>query len=227
MGATARHTTIKICGLMTKETAETVGRLPVDHVGFVFAESRRQVSAALAGELTRTLRRAGSRALTVGVFVKADIARIAETIRVAGLTGVQLHGDEPPDFCREVKAAFPAIRLFKVFTPQTEATEQAVRQQLDPFRACCDAVMLDTAGGGTGRTFDWTALPVYRQWAEEAGLPLIVAGGLNPDNVGELVGRYRPDGVDVSSGVETAGQKDSQKIIAFVERVKQCDWQCT
>lgn len=223
----AKHTTIKICGLMAKETAETVGRLPVDQVGFVFAESRRKVSASLAGELIRTLRLAGSRALPVGVFVKPDIARIAETIRVAGLMAVQLHGGEPPDFCREVKEAFPSIRLFKVFTPDPEATDHAIRRQLDPFRACCDAVMLDTAGGGTGRTFDWTALPAYRRWADEAGLPLIVAGGLNPDNVGALVERYRPDGVDVSSGVETDGQKDARKIIAFIERVKQIDRQRT
>ena len=212
---------------MARETAETVARLPVDMAGFVFAESRRRVEPRLAGELVGILRDAGSRALAAGVFVDADFAAVAETIGTAGLQIVQLHGRETPDYCHKIKEAFPEVRIFKVFAPPEQATADAVRRQLDPYLGRLDAVMLDTAGGGTGRTFDWERIPVYRRWADDAGLPLIVAGGLNPGNVESLIERYRPDGVDVSSGVETDGKKDPQKIIAFIERVKTIDRQRT
>jgi phosphoribosylanthranilate isomerase len=100
----------------------------------------------------------------------------------------------------------------------------AITNQLDPYRGLCDSILLDTydpiVGGGTGETFAWNRIPAYQAWAAEAGMPLIIAGGLKPDNVGELITNYKPDGVDVSSGVETAGAKDILLIKAFIERVR-------
>lgn len=94
----------------------------------------------------------------------------------------------------------------------------------DEYVGSIDALMLDTydakAAGGTGRTFQWAVIPYYLAWAQKAGIPLLVAGGLHAGNVSELIDTYKPHGVDVSSGVETAGVKDIAKITEFVERVK-------
>jgi phosphoribosylanthranilate isomerase len=98
-----------------------------------------------------------------------------------------------------------------------------VERQLGGYRGAVDAILLDTHdpvyGGGSGTTFAWECIPPYLRWAREAGIRLLVAGGLSADNVGELVAAYGPDGVDVSSGVETDGVKDIAKIRDFVERV--------
>jgi len=100
----------------------------------------------------------------------------------------------------------------------------AAASRLDPYLDAIDAVLLDTydpaAAGGTGRTFAWECIPLYLAWTRRHGLPLIVAGGLHADNVRELIDRYGPDGVDVSSGVETNGEKDIEKIATFVKKVK-------
>lgn len=92
-----------------------------------------------------------------------------------------------------------------------------------PYAGTVDAFLLDTPGGGTGRRFAWDVIPGYAAAARELGVPLFVAGGLDPGNVTDLVGRYGPDGVDVSSGVETDGAKDPAKIAAFLERVRDID----
>ncbi len=99
--------------------------------------------------------------------------------------------------------------------------------QLDPFRHSIDAVLLDThdplTGGGSGKAFAWNRIPSYLNWSRKNGLQLFVAGGLHDGNVDVLVRDYLPDGVDVSSGVETEGKKDIEKIRRFVERVKAND----
>lgn len=101
-----------------------------------------------------------------------------------------------------------------------DAALSAIAAALDPYAPHIDGLMLDTAGGGTGKTFEWERIPPYQAWARRHGIPLLVAGGLHPDNVAALIETFEPDGVDVSSGVETDGTKDVAKITAFVERVK-------
>jgi phosphoribosylanthranilate isomerase len=216
-----KRTTIKICGLTTASVVEAVSGYSVEQVGFVFAMSRRKITPEQAGIFIMQLRSSGSKALSVGVFVNPSMEELRDTLHLAPLDVIQLHGNESPDFCSFVKREFPDKLIYKVFAVDSVATSESVAQLLEPYRDVVDAIMLDAAGGGTGTTFQWESIPTYQTWTRFAHLPLIIAGGLYPDNVQELIKRYQPDGVDVSSGVETDGQKDLQKIKAFIERVKQ------
>jgi phosphoribosylanthranilate isomerase len=230
------RTIVKLCGFRSVETVKALRGLPIDYIGFVFASSKRQVTPqeALAMAQSRAVTADGRLPQTVGVFVNPSISELSEVLRVVALDVIQLHGQESPEFCRKVKETFDNIQLFKVLpVPQEDAKaaggngEAAAAAAAEPYSGLIDALMLDTlaagASGGTGKTFRWSVIPDYAAWAERTGIPLIAAGGLNADNVAELLNRYRPHGVDVSSGVETDGVKDMKKIEAFVERVKQHD----
>ncbi|PZE21939.1 phosphoribosylanthranilate isomerase [Paenibacillus xerothermodurans] len=254
--------TVKICGLQQTEMVRAVLHLPIDHIGFVFAPSKRQVTPERAREMIRVLverREAGMPVpLTVGVFVNPTQCDLTEVMEKAPLDVIQLHGQESPEQCRWVKDAFPAVRVWKVVsvaqlqvesdrrTPgershtvsgaaevssvATCATADVAAAVLEPYRHAVDGIVLDTFdpvyGGGSGKTFAWDAIPPYQEWCRANGIELLVAGGLQAGNVGALLDAYAPDGVDVSSGVETDGVKDLNKIISFVERVKQ-HVQCT
>jgi phosphoribosylanthranilate isomerase len=215
--------TVKICGLQSVSTLESMLYLAVDHIGFVFAKSRRQVTPEQAGEMIEYLK-ANARPipLTVGVFVNPAKEELTEVLKLAPLDVVQLHGEESPDFCQWVKETFK-VKVFKVFSV-SERHQHTVEMLLDPYQKVMDAVMLDTydpiVGGGTGQTFAWDCIPDYKQWTKQQGLPLMIAGGLHADNVSDLIAEYHPDGIDVSSGVESDGVKDITKIKNFVERVK-------
>ncbi|MBW4082821.1 phosphoribosylanthranilate isomerase [Paenibacillus sp. S150] len=219
---------VKICGLQDVEVLKSMKRLPLDYVGFVFAESRRRVSPERAAELVAEL--AGwenvKSPLAAGVFVNPSLAELEALLSSVPLHVVQLHGQESADYCRAVKAAFPQVQVWKALS--VAASDAGFpgegAHMLQQYAGAVDALLLDTydpAGGGSGRTFDWDRIPAYQQAASEYGLPLFVAGGLHPDNVRELLDGYAPYGVDVSSGVESDGIKDIAKITAFVERVKQ------
>lgn len=219
---------VKICGLQTEEMAEQVAGLPIDYVGFVFARSKRQVTPSQAGAMLRRLQTEEHRPQAVGVFVNPSLDELGAVLREAPLDVVQLHGQESPEFCLSVKNSFPEVQVFKVHTVSVSTpsaiTAESVRDRLEPYRGTVDGMLLDTFdpvyGGGSGKTFAWEMIPPFQEWCREAGIPLLVAGGLQPDNVGELLHDYAPDGVDVSSGVETDGDKDIGKITTFVERVK-------
>lgn len=236
-------TTVKICGLQSVEMLESMINLPVDQVGFVFAKSKRQVSVEQAKAMVDFVRsQERFNPLTVGVFVNPEREFISSLLEMVPLDVVQVHGSEPPEFCRWVKDTF-GVQIYKSYSiaaaqSNSEPLERNqagnkndhesvkhVAAQLDPFKGTIDALLLDTFdpvyGGGSGKVFAWERIAPFQAWAREAGIQLIVAGGLTPDNVGDLIARTAPDGVDVSSGVETDGVKDMMKITAFVERVKQ------
>jgi phosphoribosylanthranilate isomerase len=229
--------TVKICGLRTVETVQAIRDLPIDHIGFVFAESKRQVTPAQAKVLIDALRSGGSNdrpaPLAVGVFLDPTLEELQEVLAEAPLDAVQVHGSKGPEYIREIKRRW-GVKVIKVLSVgpsadgadnrSTEAIGTDDLPSLEAYRGLIDAVLLDTydpaVGGGTGRTFAWDRIPAYRQKARECGVPLIIAGGLHADNVRDLFDKYAPDGVDVSSGVETDGIKDIRKIATFVERVK-------
>ncbi|MUG71734.1 MULTISPECIES: phosphoribosylanthranilate isomerase [Paenibacillus] len=229
---------VKICGLQTPDLAAEVARLPVDYVGFVFARSKRQVSAAQAGAMIAAMREASPerRVKAAGVFVNPALEELDAVLREAPLDVLQLHGQETPDYCRTVKERYPGVEVIKAFSLPHEAAAagdgpsgagpdvSAIADRFNPYLGTIDGILLDTLdplyGGGSGKTFAWHVIPSYLAWSREAGIPLLVAGGLRPDNVGSLLDAYHPDGVDVSSGVETDGAKDLMKIKTFVERVK-------
>jgi phosphoribosylanthranilate isomerase len=243
---------VKICGIQQPEMVLAILHLPIDYLGFMFAKSKRQVTSATAGAMIRVLdghRKAGyPTPLSVGVFVDPSKPELQSIMKDAPLDVIQLHGQESPELCQWVKETFPSVRVWKVVSiaalergdasdtrkviEATDTVDSAdsykhISLLLEPYKAWVDTFLLDTFdpiyGGGSGKTFAWEAITPYQNWCRENGLKLIVAGGLEADNVGELLDRYDPDGVDVSSGVETDGVKDTGKIIQFVERVKHRD----
>ncbi|WP_422122163.1 tryptophan synthase subunit beta [Planococcus sp. X10-3] len=197
-------TKVKICGLQEVEHLQAARG--ADAVGFVFAPSRRKVSveqaARLAAELPASIER-------IGVFVNADLTEILEAIRTVPLTMVQLHGDEPDDLIRSIP-----VKVIQAFSVRDDRDVEKLE------RSIADYVLVDAPGihyrGGSGRTFDWTLLERSTIEFEK----LIVAGGLDADNVGTAISRTKPYMVDVSSGVETDGKKDVDKIKNFIKTVK-------
>ncbi|HEU4964638.1 MAG TPA: phosphoribosylanthranilate isomerase [Bacilli bacterium] len=206
----AQTTAIKICGLNTREHISHVNALPADYIGFVFAKSKRQVTAEQVADLTRDL------PLTtklVGVFVNEEPDEILRIAQVAGLDVLQLHGDETPATCRELRER-SGLQVWKAWSVHQDERDA----RLTEYGEVVDAILLDNARGGTGQKFSWDAIPTLRDYIGD--LPLFVAGGLDPVNVGDLLAAHRPFGVDVSSGVETEGAKDAAKITAFVQKVR-------
>ena len=158
------------------------------------------------GLLEHAARRGGP--LTVGVFVNATVAEMNGVAERVGLDLIQLHGDEGWEVARELVR--PAVRVVHM---EAGVDAAAVGGQLRGGHAA--AVLLDSKGGGTGKSFDWDVGAEVQRNA-----PFILAGGLRPDNVADAVARVRPWCVDVSSGVESDGAKDNAKIEAFVKNAK-------
>ncbi len=206
-------TRIKVCGITNREDAEFACRCGVDAIGFVFAESPRQVTPERAREILRGLEPS---VVGVGVFVDRPAEDVRRVLEFTGCSVAQLHGEEGPE-CVEALAPFGVVKVVKVGA-SGGATEIA-----PPYRAA-KAILLDTLvegkAGGTGERFDLAAAKEM----VKAGYRVIVAGGLTPDNVGEVVRTVRPYGVDVSSGVEAEpGRKDHGKVARFVEAVRAAD----
>ncbi|OAB32608.1 N-(5'-phosphoribosyl)anthranilate isomerase [Paenibacillus macquariensis subsp. defensor] len=226
------NTVVKICGLQDVEVLKSMLNLPVDYIGFVFANSRRQVTAEGANILLQQLQdwQHETRPESAGVFVNPNMDFLSKVMEHAPLDVIQLHGKEDAVFCEAVKRKF-GVKVFKAVSVHSKGTENesnSIDQHVisKDYVGVIDALLLDTFdpiyGGGSGQTFAWEKqIPHYQEWSSEHDTPLFVAGGLEPNNVGELITKYHPYGVDVSSGVETNGLKDIEKIKAFIERVKQ------
>ncbi|MFC5467758.1 phosphoribosylanthranilate isomerase [Cohnella suwonensis] len=217
-------TAVKICGIKEEATLVGMGGLDVAYIGFVFAKSKRQVTPERAARLLEVARgvpmAGGNRPLAVGVFVDPSMEELEATLAAVPLDVVQLHGKETPAFSREVGERF-GVEVWRAL-PVTESSEEEPTDgpaRLTAYEGAVSTILLDTAGGGTGKTFRWDVIPSYQEAAKANGLRLFVAGGLSPDNADRLISAYRPAGVDISSGVETDGTKDNGKIAAFVERV--------
>ncbi len=201
------RTLVKICGLRDVEAARAALDAGADYLGFVFAPSRRQVSPE---EVRAIVRELPAGAPTVGVFVNASPAEIEEVCAACGLAYAQLSGDEPPEVAAAV--GVPVLKAFRVRGPEVEA-------ELRRFRGVASAFVLDGyqpgAFGGTGQTCDWAVAADLT-----SRYPVLLAGGLTPENVGAAIAAVRPLGVDVSGGVEVAGRKDVGRIREFVRAVR-------
>jgi phosphoribosylanthranilate isomerase len=205
------RTRIKVCGLTSAADAAEAVRAGADAVGVILSESPRQVTLEQAETIFRSLPPYIGK---VGVFVDAPLDLVERVVEVAGLTTVQYHGSETPEDC----AAAP-VQVVKSFKVGTEFDSRV----MEPFRGTVAAVLLDTyhpqLDGGTGTAFDWQSITGLPEWA-----PFVLAGGLNPANVGEGIRELRPYAVDVSSGVEERpGAKDRQRLHAFVASVRMAD----
>ncbi len=221
-----RPAQVKICGIKEEATLQAMSGLPVEYIGFVFAKSRRQLTPERAGKLlaaSRSIPMAnGKPPLSVGVFVNPTMEQLKDTLSIVALDVVQLHGEETPEFCREAGERFK-VEIWRAL-PVTDGTDSKDSlsgvARLAAYKDVVSAILLDTAGGGTGKAYRWDVIPSYQEAARNLGLKLIIAGGLTPENANELITAYHPEGVDISSGVETDGIKDINKITAFAERVR-------
>jgi phosphoribosylanthranilate isomerase len=211
-------THVKICGIRDKTHALAAVEAGADFIGLVFAPSRRQVSPQKALQLVELIRGLRSRPAVVGVFVNAAAQEVNHIADYCQLDWVQLSGDETWQYCQELKKAI--IKVIHVSSGQKTdeilADIETGYQLLPEKELVC---LLDSrvvgAYGGTGQVFNW-------QLAREVSVrfPVMIAGGLTPANVGQLVREVQPWGVDVSTGVESNGLKDASKIRAFVKAVR-------
>lgn len=191
-------TKVKICGLSTKGAVETAVSAGADYIGFVFAPSKRQVTLGQAAELAKII---PTNVNKVGVFVSPSRADLLEAIEKVGLDLVQVHGQVADDLFEDLPCA--SIQAVQVDGNGHVPNSQA------------DYLLFDAPVAGSGQTFDWGRLDT-----RELAQPFFIAGGLNEDNVARAIQHFSPFAVDVSSGVETDGQKDHEKIRRFIERVK-------
>ena len=191
-------TKVKICGLSTKEAVKTAVSAGADYIGFVFAPSKRQVTVEQATELAEII---PANVKKVGVFVSPNRTELLEAIEKVGLDLVQIHAQVADDLFENLPCA--SIQAVQVDGDGHVTNSQA------------DYLLFDAPVAGSGQTFDWGRLDTT-----ELARPFFIAGGLNEDNVARAIQHFSPFAVDVSSGVETDGQKDHEKIRRFIERVK-------
>lgn len=201
------QTKVKICGLRRKEDIDMVNQYLPDYVGFVFANSKRQVSVERAAYLKGML---STKILAVGVFVNAPVEEIVSICRKEIIDVVQLHGEEDRSYIERLRSF---IRQPIVCAVRVQSTAQILQAQALP----CDMLLLDTYTkgqyGGSGKTFDYSLIPKLKK-------SYFLAGGLEKDNVRQAIEKCHPYAVDVSSGVETDGIKDEEKIAKFISAVR-------
>lgn len=211
MYAPVRRTRIKICGITRPEDAAAAAAAGADAIGLVFyAGSPRAVTPERARALVAAL---PPFVTTVGLFVNASEQEVRAVLHQVPLDLLQFHGDETPAYCACFGRPYlKALRMRADLDPgrEAQAFQGAAGLLLDAYRP--------DAYGGTGERFDWTRIP------GTLSLPVVLAGGLDPDTVGQAVALARPYAVDVSSAVEAAkGIKDPQRIAAFVAAVRAAD----
>jgi phosphoribosylanthranilate isomerase len=200
---------LKICGITSLPDARYCAGAGVDMLGFIFhAESPRAVDPASVREIAGWIH--GPE--IVGVFVDADLGHMQTVAEQASLTMLQLHGNEPPELCARLD--LPVIKAFRV---RPGETAQDIRERVDPYRDAVRYILLDAfvegVAGGTGETFDWD---IARELS--SAYPLLLSGGLNASNVEEAVATVRPQGIDLSSGVELRpGNKDFDLVADLID----------
>ena len=191
-------TKVKICGLSNIEAVKTAVSAGADYIGFVFAPSKRQVTLEQAAELAKFI---PSHIQKVGVFVSPGRAELLEAVDKVGLDFVQVHG-------QVVDKLFENLPCASIQAVQVDGNGHVPNSQ-------ADYLLFDAPVAGSGQTFDWGQLDTT-----ELAQPFFIAGGLNEDNVARAIQHFSPYAVDVSSGVETDGQKNHEKIRRFIERAK-------
>ena len=195
---------VKICGITNSEDALLAAKLGADALGFIFAGSPRQISSEKARAIIHNL---PPFIKTVGVFVNEEPEKIKEIQLECGLDLVQLHGDESPEQCRNLMPySIKALRI----------KDEKDIEGIDKYKGTVRAMLLDAyqqgKAGGTGKTFDWSlALK-----ARETGIPIILAGGLGPENIKEAITTVNPYAVDVNSGIEERPGKKSPDLIKLL-----------
>lgn len=196
---------VKICGVQTIETAQVVSDAGADFIGFVFAPSTREITPEKAARIATSI---PSHVKTVGVFVNETVENMIDIATTVGLDVIQLHGDETPEMIASLP--YETIKAFSI--------DKIDEETLSIYNA--DYFIIDSPPtvhrGGSGETFNWNL--ATRLNIDPA--KLILAGGLAVDNIDQAIKTVQPAGVDVSSGVETDGYKDNEKIKRFIAKAK-------
>ncbi|MBW2610069.1 MAG: phosphoribosylanthranilate isomerase [Deltaproteobacteria bacterium] len=192
---------VKVCGITELQDASVAVELGADVLGFIFAPSPRRISPDEAREIISAL---PPFVKTMGCFVNEEPATIREIIYYCGLDLIQLHGDESPDFCQEfMPYATRALRM------KDETTLRTIEQYQGKVRGLVLDTYTKRKVGGTGKTFDWELAVKVK----DMGIPVILAGGLNPSNIERAISTVRPYAVDVNSGVEERPGKKSHTLL--------------
>lgn len=206
-----------MCGTTTLQDAQAAVELGIDALGFIFADwSPRYIKPATALQIVSEIPPFVDK---IGVFVNKDQKEVEEIIHYLGLTGVQLHGDEDPEFCDRIARAVPSCSVLKAF----RIGQHTQIEDIAPYNSVVRGFVLDSfvenQEGGTGRTFAWEILQRL-----DLQKPFLLAGGLNRDNITEALRLVSPFGIDVNSGVEDApGRKNHELLRYFIEAVSQAD----
>ena len=211
-------TRVKICGIKEEAHALAAAEAGADFIGLIFASSKRQVTPAQAEKIAAAVKKSGYATKVVGVFVNVSSMLVNKIADFCHLDWVQLSGDETWEYCREITK--PLIKVIPVSRQQSpQEIGNALATGARVLKNQKHVYLLDSRVkgkyGGTGMTFDWSlAGPAAEQF------PVIIAGGLTPENVAQVIKAVAPWGVDVSSSVEVGGVKSVEKIRAFIRAVR-------
>ncbi|MGA8943849.1 MAG: phosphoribosylanthranilate isomerase [Thermoactinomyces sp.] len=213
-----RRPFIKYCGFQNTEDVRLASSLPIDALGFVLVPGRRR--SVSREQLPDLLRHVSPGQMAIGVLQDPAWEEAESWLHLAPLAGIQLHGEESAAFCQRLKSAF-AVHITKVIHIQDKRKPE---EELELYGPWVDAILLDKQAGeikgGTGQAFDWDNIPLWKEACRKAGVPLWIAGGIDETNVADLITRYQPDGIDVSSGIEKNRRKDGAAMRFFMERVE-------
>ncbi len=205
---------VKICGITEIKQGQSIAALGANSIGFICVkQSPRYITPAEIRAIANSL---PTKTDKVGVFANHSAVEINLVVQQAGLTAVQLHGAESPDFCGQLRQLISKeIEIIKAFRLKSAASLEATANYTD----CVNTLLLDAYHpqllGGTGQTIDWRDLVQFKP-----ALPWMLAGGLTPDNVMEALERLHPDGIDLSSGVERSpGDKDLTKVAQLFKAI--------
>lgn len=204
---------IKICGITQPEQGKAIAQLGATTLGFIcVSASPRYVTYQ---QIWAVVEQLPDNIECIGVFANATIEEICQIFADSGLTGVQLHGDESPEFCLKLRQALPNVEIIKAL----RVKNSRALEQIDVYTNCVDTLLLDAYHpqqlGGTGKTLDWDTLAAFNP-----SIPWLLAGGLTPDNILNALSQVEPHGIDLSSGVESApGDKDLQKVAQLFEQL--------
>jgi len=219
---------VKICGVRTLEDVGTINELKPDFAGFVLAPSKRQVPLS---ELKTLIAFLDKKIIPVGVFVNQDPNILLRAVE-AGLQILQLHGDESPAYIRQLHAMilnkYQDYRQVTIWKAVRVGDADRTELNLEAYQGLVDGFVYDKydpkAYGGTGERFNWNLLQRCQSGQHDKNkgrdIPMILAGGLNEENVVSAVSLFHPYCLDVSSSVETEGRKDPDKIKRFMERIR-------
>ncbi|MGP4060857.1 phosphoribosylanthranilate isomerase [Halobacillus sp. H74] len=206
---------VKLCGNHSLSDVAKTTSSDASHLGFIFVrKTKRYVRPEYVRRWVKKIR---PKQKLVGVFIDPTLEEVEEVLHFVSLDVIQLHGNETVSQLLRIKEAF-GLPVWKVIHHRNEGI-----QQMEVFRGVADGYVIDSkvqgASGGTGVRFDWEAVPMYRDAAYQQGVPCLIAGGIKPQNIAELL-KYKPEGIDLSSGIEENDGKDISKIQAIMKEVE-------